>query len=74
MKNREKLPVGAKPAPGDLAYVQGFVNLMHYMIVHPEYSKSKNIRIWMIRHGLLPKNASVAWACFLVRYDRVFLA
>ncbi|MFH2036903.1 MAG: CGNR zinc finger domain-containing protein [Candidatus Zixiibacteriota bacterium] len=59
MKNRDKLPVGDKPAPGDLAFVQGFLNLLRYMIVHPEYNKAKNIKIWMVRHGLLANNIPV---------------
>ena len=52
MTNRELLAVGAKPAPGDLAFVQGFVNLMGALKARPDLDGVKVLKTWLVRHGL----------------------
>lgn len=52
LKNREMLAVGTKPAPGDLAYVQGFLNLFRHLEMHREIDRLWALKRWMVRHGL----------------------
>jgi predicted RNA-binding Zn ribbon-like protein len=60
MKNREQLPVGAKPAPGDLAFVQGFLNLGRFLSFRKDLDRVKILRDWMVRHGLMSSRTKVA--------------
>lgn len=59
MKKRELLPVGAKPAPGDLAFVQAFANVMRHIQVRSDIDGVTFLRTWLVRHGLLSPGARI---------------
>ncbi|MDH4156296.1 MAG: CGNR zinc finger domain-containing protein [candidate division Zixibacteria bacterium] len=53
MKNRDLLPVGAKPAPDELAFVQGYANLLRFIQMRREIDGVAVLKKWLVRHGLL---------------------
>ncbi len=53
MKNRNLLPVGAKPAPGELAFVQGYANLLRFIQMRHDIDGVAALKTWLVRHGLL---------------------
>jgi len=57
MKNREKLHLGAKPAPGDLAFVQGYVNYISWVRQKTDINQPEAVKTWLVRHGLLSPSA-----------------
>ena len=59
MKNRNLLPVGAKPAPGDLAFVQGYANLLRFIQMRRDIDGVAVLKKWLVRHGLLAASAPV---------------
>ena len=59
MKNRDLLPLGAKPAPGDLAFVQTFINVVRHLENRHEGDRAKSLKDWMTRHGLIAASAVV---------------
>jgi predicted RNA-binding Zn ribbon-like protein len=59
MKNRELLAVGPKAAPGDLIFVQGFVNMPFVLPDKGEMDKLKAFKTWMVRHGFLAPAVSI---------------
>lgn len=59
MKNRELLKTGRKPAPGELALVQGFVNTLNIEQELDELDSPAALKSWLVRHGLLSSAATV---------------
>jgi len=53
MRNRELLKTGRRPAPGDLALIQGFVNTLDIEAERDELDSSGGLKTWLVRHGLL---------------------
>jgi predicted RNA-binding Zn ribbon-like protein len=53
MKNRKLLHLGAKPAPDDLALVQGFVNYVGWLSRKTDIDRPGALKTWLVRHGLL---------------------
>jgi predicted RNA-binding Zn ribbon-like protein len=59
VKNRKLLKTGRKPAPGDLALIQGFVNTLDIERERDELYSPETLKGWMVRHGLLSSAISV---------------
>jgi predicted RNA-binding Zn ribbon-like protein len=59
MKNRQLLHLGAKPAPDDLAFVQGFVNYVGWLKRKTDINQTEALKAWLVRHGLLVAPADV---------------
>jgi len=59
MKNRELLKTGQKPAPGELALVQGFVNTLDIERERDELDSPGELKSWLVRHGLLSSGTSI---------------
>jgi hypothetical protein len=62
MKNHELLKTGRKPAPGELALVQGFVNTLNTLDIERECDDLHSpgaLKAWMVRHGLLDSAVSI---------------
>lgn len=57
MKNRDLLPVGDKPAPGDLAFVQGSLNIFRAIKIRSDIDRLKVLKTYLVRHGLLSSAA-----------------
>lgn len=53
MENADQLATGSKPAPGDLAFVQGFVNTYDLETGQDALSDPAGLAGWLRRHGLL---------------------
>lgn len=60
MKNRELLKTGRKPAPGELALIQGFVNTQDIEAERDELDSPQALKKWMVRHGLLSSGISIS--------------
>jgi predicted RNA-binding Zn ribbon-like protein len=60
MKNHELLKTGQKPAPGDLALIQGFVNTLDIERERDDLHSPGALKVWMVRHGLLSSAASIS--------------
>jgi predicted RNA-binding Zn ribbon-like protein len=59
MKNHELLKTGRKPAPGELALVQGFVNTLDIERECDDLHSPGALKAWMVRHGLLDSAVSI---------------
>ena len=59
MKAPESLATGSKPAPGDLLYVQGFVNTLDVESGQDALSDPAAVAAWFSRHTRLPGGAVV---------------
>lgn len=59
MRNPEDLHTGSKPAPGDLAYVQGFVNTADLESKRDDFATREGLADWLERHGLLAEGTQV---------------
>lgn len=53
MKNPEQLQIGKKRAPGDLIYIQGFINTADVESGRDTFSTTEGLLEWLQRHGLL---------------------
>lgn len=53
------LATGSKPAPGDLAYVQGFVNTIDLESGRDAFATPAAVAEWLSRHGLAPDDLAV---------------
>src|SRR5687768_11941331 len=60
MRNAAQLPTGKKPAPGDLVFVQGFVNTIDVESGRDSLATAEGAAAWLARHGLLPAGAAVS--------------
>jgi len=60
MRNRDQLSLGSKPAPGDLAFVQAFVNIILDLENNREIDRLKILRNWMAHHGLIASSADIS--------------
>lgn len=60
MRNPEHLSIGRKPAPGDLIYVQGFVNTTDLESGRDDFATREGLSEWLRRHGLLERDAEVS--------------
>jgi predicted RNA-binding Zn ribbon-like protein len=54
-----ELHTGSKPAPGELALVQGFVNTFDLEAERDELASPELLQLWLTRHGLLAKGEPV---------------
>jgi predicted RNA-binding Zn ribbon-like protein len=52
MKNADQLQTGKKPAPGELAFVQGFVNTTDVDSGCDDFATPEGLAAWLERHGL----------------------
>lgn len=52
MRNLDLLPTGSKPAPAELAIVQGFVNTLNVESGVDEIGTTGLLKAWLVRHGL----------------------
>lgn len=59
MKNRELLKTGQKPAPGELALVQGFINTADREGGTDDLASPVALMAWISRHGLSRKSVQV---------------
>ena len=59
MKNPEQLEIGKKPAPGDLIYVQGFVNTTDIESGKDRFATREGLLEWLKRHGLFEPGSEV---------------
>ncbi|MCP4570268.1 MAG: hypothetical protein GY841_22030 [FCB group bacterium] len=59
MKNRELLETGGKPAPGDLIFVQGFVNTLDIEKGQDEIGDIRSLKSWLMQHGLLTRSTPI---------------
>jgi hypothetical protein len=57
-----ELHTGSKPAPGDLALVQGFVNTFDIEAERDELKSPELLQLWLERHGLMAKGEAVSEA------------
>lgn len=62
MKNRDKLPLGTKPAPGDLAFAQTFVNIIRHLENRNDIDRVKALKDWLAHHGLVAASAAIGKA------------
>lgn len=62
VKNAEALPAGHKPAPGELVFVQGFVNTADLEAGSDALATPAEAAAWLVRHGLLEPGARVSEA------------
>lgn len=53
MRSAELLPHESKPAPGDLRFVQAFVNTLDVESGRDELADPERLRAWLSRHGCL---------------------
>lgn len=60
MKNLDLLKTGAKPAPGELVIVQGFVNTLDVGTGADSIATKELLKAWLVRHGLLRLGATVS--------------
>lgn len=60
MKDAAPLAIGSKPAPGDLLYVQGFVNTLDVESGSDAFAEAAGVSAWFSAHLHLPGNASVS--------------
>ncbi len=62
MKNLDMLKTGKKPAPGELAIVQGLVNTLDVETGVDDIGTEKQLKGWLVRHGLLQSAEKVSSA------------
>ncbi|HEX7005025.1 MAG TPA: CGNR zinc finger domain-containing protein [Trueperaceae bacterium] len=60
MRNPEQLRIGKKPAPGDLAYLQGFVNTADLESGRDDFASREALAGWLRHHGLLDEGTGVS--------------
>ncbi|MFO7545097.1 MAG: CGNR zinc finger domain-containing protein [Trueperaceae bacterium] len=60
MQNADRLATGSKPAPGSLAYLQGFVNTIDLESGKDDLGTPEAATKWFTLHGLLPDGATVS--------------
>lgn len=60
MKNRDSLRTGSKPAPGDLAFVQGFVNALDVETKRDYLSDKQKLKSWLVFHGFIDSSVRVS--------------
>jgi len=60
VKNLELLKTGTKPAPGELALIQGLVNTVDREARTDELGTRQSLKAWLVRHGLLRSNETVS--------------
>ncbi|MEX2542780.1 MAG: CGNR zinc finger domain-containing protein [Trueperaceae bacterium] len=59
MRNPQDLETGSKRAPGDLAFVQGFINTVDVESGKDAFSTSAGLADWLRHHGLLATETGV---------------
>jgi len=57
--NLRGLELGSKPAPGDLAFIQGFVNTAELESDRDDLASPEALRDWLVRYGLLEPKAMI---------------
>jgi len=62
MTNSDQLTIGSKPAPGDLLYVQGFVNTRYVGDHSDDLATTDRAAAWFQRFGLLPPGSAISEA------------
>lgn len=60
MRHADRLATGSKPAPGTLAYLQGFVNTIDLETGKDDLETPAAAARWFALHGLLPDGAAVS--------------
>lgn len=60
MNARDALDLGSKPAPGELAFVQGFVNTVDLETGLDRLSTPDGLAQWLVRHGLIAADEASA--------------
>jgi len=60
VKKLELLKTGTKPAPGELALVQGLVNTVDMEAQTDELGTRRSLKAWLVRHGLLRSGETVS--------------
>jgi len=60
VKNLDLLKTGTKPAPGELALVQGLVNTVDREAGTDEIGTRLSLKAWLVRHGLLRSSETVS--------------
>lgn len=60
MKNRDSLRTGVKPAPGDLVFIQGFVNALDVEAKQEDLSDKKKLKSWLVFHGFIDPSERVS--------------
>lgn len=58
--NLRGLELGSKPAPGDLALIQGFVNTADLESGRDDLASPEALRDWLFRYGLLESKAMIS--------------
>ncbi len=53
MENRDLLKTSDKPAPGNLAFVQGLINTIDIESEKDEFIDARALKAWLVRHGLI---------------------
>lgn len=59
LTRRDELALGSKPAPGELAFVQGFVNTTDLESGRDDLATPEGLAAWLVRHGLLERGEPV---------------
>lgn len=59
MRHPEELDLGSKPAPGDLRYVQGFVNTVDIESGRDKLATREGAAAWLAHHGLADADVRV---------------
>lgn len=62
MRNAHDLAIGRKPAPGDLLYVQGFVNTVDLETGADAFATPDGVARWLTHHGFAPPSLVVTEA------------
>lgn len=62
MMHPEDLDIGSKPAPGDLVYVQGFVNTADIEGGRDTLATTEGLVRWLVHHGFVPPSTAVGEA------------
>ena len=60
MNELAPLAIGSKPAPGDLLYVQGFVNTLDVESGSDAFAEAAGVSAWFSAHLHLPGGTSVS--------------
>lgn len=60
MERSQDLDLGSKPAPGDLRFVQGFVNTVDIEAGRDALATPEGLAGWLVRHGLLAPEGRVS--------------
>lgn len=59
MRNADRLPTGSKPAPGELAHLQGFVNTIDLETDKDELETPGSAAQWFALHGFVPEGTTI---------------